>query len=297
MKLKEYLEKSINPKDFIQHINILELCDYIFDSDFFCEANLHHFGLIDLAQCIKKAPNESCIIMCRFRDGEIYRLFTECAHKPQYKYIIVQTLIGDDGYILDTMFNQIPSNVLAIFAKNIVHPHPKIFHIPIGRDWRNTEEHLVESYCKHGMGHNIAYMNFSIQTCPNVRGRVYNLFARQSWVTARLPECHKVYRMSHTDYLNEMHQHSFCFSPVGYALDCYRTWDALFAKVIPIVDHNYQVDYYKSLPILYTDDWSEISKDYLLDKYNEMLETDYNFEISQTSYWRNKFNQLRNRYF
>lgn len=297
MKLKEYISTPIAPKDFIQHINILGLCDYLYTSDFFCTANFAHFGISNLSQCIKEAPNESCIVMCRFREGEIYRLLDSCAQKKQYKYIIVQTLIGDDGYISPEMFNRIPSNIVAIYAKNIVFPHPKIFHIPIGRDWRNTEENNTITYIKNKRANNLAYLNFSIQTCPDVRGKVYGLFASQNWVTSRLPECHKNYPISHTEYLAEMSQHNFCFSPVGFALDCYRTWDALFAKVIPIVDHNYQVDFYSSLPILYTNDWSEISEQYLLDKYNEMLETDYNFELSMTSFWKQKFNQLRNQNF
>lgn len=297
MKFKEYLSLRVKPCDFIQHLNISPLCDYMFDSDFFCEANAAHFGITDLSFCIKEAPNESCIIMCRFKDGEIYNLFDSCSRKTKFKYIIVQTLIGDDGFISSDMFNKIPSNVVAIFAKNIIYPHPKIFHIPIGRDWRNTEERNNRSYIKNVQNHNLAYMNFSIQTCPKVRGKVYDLFANERWVTARLPECHKSYPMSHTEYLGEMHLHQFCFSPVGFALDCYRTWDAIFAKVIPIVDRNYQVNFYSSLPILYTNNWSEISKQYLLDKYDEMLETDYDFSFTMTSYWENKFNLLRKIYF
>ena len=297
MKLKEYMSTPVDPKDFIQHINILGLCDYLYMSDFFCAGNFAHFGISDLSQCIKEAPNESSIVMCRFREGEIYKLLDSCAQKKQYKYIIVQTLIGDDGYISPNMLNSIPSNVLAIYAKNIVYPHPKIFHIPIGRDWRNTEENNNRTYANRMEKQNIAYLNFSIQTCPLVRGKVYEMFSQKNWVTNRLPQCHNNYPLSHTNYLEEMRLHYFCFSPVGNALDCYRTWDALFAKVIPIVDHNYQVDYYSHLPILYTKDWHEISEQYLLDKYNEMMDTDYNFELSQTSFWKHKFNQLRNQYF
>lgn len=299
MKLKDFFSSPISANDFIQQTNIIRCCDYIFHSDFFCEENKDHFGIENLNNCITDAPDKSCIIMCRFKDDEISKLIESCSSKRQYKYVIVQTIVGDDGFIDESDLKKIPENVIAIYSKNIKFQSPKLKAIPIGRDWRNTAENNTSNYIRSNFTdfQNIVYLNFSIETCEPVRGKVHRLFSNESWVTIRLPYKFKHYQISHTEFVKEIHNHKFCFSPVGIALDCYRTWDSLFAKTIPIVDRNFQVDNYKSLPILFTDNWEEISKSYLEEKYLEMLETDYDMSLAFTSYWFGLFNSIRETHF
>lgn len=295
MLLKDFFAANLSPKDFIQQTNIIGCCDYIYYSSFFVQGNFAHFGINGIGECISEPPEESCIIMCRFKDGEIYRLLEQCSRRSRYNYIIVQTLIGDDGFIDQSHFSLIPENVKYIFSKNIRYTHPKIRPIPIGRDWRNTAENNIQSYFKdeNTVFKNLAYLNFSIETCPLVRGKVYRMFHEKDWVTCRMPNAFKDYEISHTQFVSEIYSHKFCFSPVGFAFDCYRTWDALFAKTIPIVDHNSHVDYYNELPILFTNTWEEINEFYLEKKFVEMLETNYNIEIMLVSYWKTLFNCLK----
>lgn len=295
MLLKDFLVTPIKAEEFIQQTNIVRCCDYIYYSPFFCEGNYEHFGIDSIEHCITTLPNKSCIIMCRFKDGEVYELLEQCSHHANNSYIIVQTLIGDDGFIDQNHFHLIPRNVKYIFSKNIKFVHPKIRPIPIGRDWRNTAEGNLQFYLKNEktVFKNLAYLNFSIETCPPVRGKVYDMFHDKEWVTCRMPNSFKNYKISHTQFVSEIYSHKFCFSPVGFAFDCYRTWDALFAKTIPIVDHNCHVDYYSQLPILFTESWEEITKEYLEKKYDEMLETDYNIEMMLVSYWHSYFLKLR----
>lgn len=299
MLLREFFATPLQAEDFIQQTNIIGLCDYLYYSPFFCRENFEHFGIKCVKDCVEDPPNKSCIIMCRFKDGEVYELLDKCSHYSHNNYIVVQTLIGDDGYLDQEHFNLIPDNVKFIFSKNIRFVHPKIRPIPIGRDWRNTSEHNIQSFVKddNTIVKNLAYLNFSVETCPPVRGIVYEKFHDEEWVTCRMPNSFKNYTISHTQFVREIHAHKFCFSPVGFAYDCYRTWDALFAKTIPIVDHNCHVDYYADLPILFIDTWEEINKIFLEQKYQEMLDKDYNIEMMMVSYWRSLFNKLRNEVF
>lgn len=305
MKLRDFFSSIISPSDFIHQTNIINCCDYIFQSDFFCEENKEHFGITSIENCINQAPKKSCIIMCRFVDGEIEKLIESCRSRSQYKFVIVQTLVGDDGFMGKDLISLIPNNILSIYSKNIRITHPKLKPIPIGRDWRNTSESNAEIYCRSNFHdyENTAYLNFSIETCPKVRGKVYDLFSSKSWVTTRVPLkkyvsthvpiSYKTFAIPHKQYLEEIHNHKFCFSPVGKALDCYRTWDSLYAKTIPIVDTNSQVDNFKTLPILFTKNWKEINYSYLEDKYLEMLDADYDFSLALTSYWIDLFNSIR----
>lgn len=236
--------------------------------------------------------------MCRFKDNEIESLFKSCSAK-KYSYVIVQTLIGDDGFIDAELASKIPDNVISIYSKNIKIRNSKIKPIPIGRDWRNTLENNKKLYVRKNFNgfKNIAYLNFSVETCKEVRKEVFSRFSKKKWVTTRMPIRYGVYPISHSMFLEEIHEHKFCFSPVGKALDCYRTWDTLFVKSIPIVDNNQHVSNYKHLPILFTSNWKELNSKYLESKYFEMLNNDYDFSVMFTSYWQDLFHNIRKDFF
>lgn len=298
MKLKDFFLKPISPSSFIQQTTIVNYCDFIFYSNFFCENNYKHFGLESIRNCISEPPNKPAIIMCRFKDNEINILIEKCREK-KYNYIIVQTLIGDDGYIDEDLASRLPENIISVYSKNIKFMHPKLKPIPIGRDWRNTFENNRKIYVRTNLSKykNLAYLNFSTETCKIVREKVLAMFLEKNWVTIRQPFKYGEYQISHSLYLEEIYNHKFCFSPVGKALDCYRTWDTLFVKSIPIVDWNQQVSNYLNLPILFTNTWEEISSEYLESKYFEMLESNYDFSPIFASYWQSLFLKEKKDYF
>jgi hypothetical protein len=45
---------------------------------------------------------------------------------------------------------------------------------------------------------------------------------------------------------------------------------------------------FKELPILFTKDYSEITEEYLNDKWDEFLNTEFNFELLKKSNWIDK---------
>ena len=84
--------------------------------------------------------------------------------------------------------------------------------------------------------------------------------------------------IDHTQYFEILPSYKFIVSPEGNGLDCHRHYEALIAGCIPIIEYNAQIEEkYKNCPVLYTKDYSEISEDYLLEKYNEMVYTQYDF--------------------
>lgn len=81
-----------------------------------------------------------------------------------------------------------------------------------------------------------------------------------------------------TDYFKELPTYKFVISPEGNGIDTHRTYEALMAGCIPIVEDDPLVRHkYNGCPILYTRDYSEITPAYLNEKYAEMLDTEYNF--------------------
>jgi hypothetical protein len=84
--------------------------------------------------------------------------------------------------------------------------------------------------------------------------------------------------LSQQTYFGSLADYKFVASPEGNGIDCHRHYEALMAGAIPIIEYNPLIESkYKGCPILYTTDYSEINESYLLEKYNEMLHTEWDF--------------------
>jgi hypothetical protein len=109
---------------------------------------------------------------------------------------------------------------------------------------------------------------------------------------------------SYQEYFISLPNYKFVISPEGNGIDCHRHYEAIIAGCIPIMEDNIMVrEKYAGLPVLYTKDYSEITQDYLISIYTNMLDMQYDFsrvflnyyspnEIAlikgQSSYWCKK---------
>jgi hypothetical protein len=84
--------------------------------------------------------------------------------------------------------------------------------------------------------------------------------------------------LHHHQYFDALPQFKFIISPEGNGIDCHRHYEALIAGCIPICEKNPLIEEkYKGCPILYTTDYSEITPEYLMQKYDEMLDQTWDF--------------------
>lgn len=91
-------------------------------------------------------------------------------------------------------------------------------------------------------------------------------------------------------FFEDMIKSKFVFSPEGNGIDTHRTYEALIFKSIPVCEHNEDIKKkYEGLPILYTTDYSEITEDYLFEKYNEMKNKTYDFSRLFLSYYEKTY--------
>ena len=98
--------------------------------------------------------------------------------------------------------------------------------------------------------------------------------------------------IEHTHYFDALPSYKFIVSPEGNGVDCHRNYEAIIAGCIPIVEYNSQIEEkYKNCPILYTKDYSEINEEYLIKKYNEMIDTQFDFSRLFLSYYDNDTQQ------
>ena len=107
-------------------------------------------------------------------------------------------------------------------------------------------------------------------------------------------------------FFEDITKSKFVFSPEGNGIDTHRTYEALLFKSIPICEHNDEIKKkYEGLPIVYTNDYKEITEDFLFEKYIQMKDEVYDFSklflsnysqeikntiIDNANYWVNKFN-------
>jgi hypothetical protein len=109
---------------------------------------------------------------------------------------------------------------------------------------------------------------------------------RQSIITNLLNNNIHNISLNPSDYFETLPEYKFVISPEGNGIDCHRHYEALIAGCIPVIEHNPMTEEkYAGCPILYTHDYQEITEDYLLQKYNEMIDQEYDFSKLFLSYY------------
>lgn len=79
-------------------------------------------------------------------------------------------------------------------------------------------------------------------------------------------------------YFETLPSYKFVISPEGNGIDCHRHYEALIAGCIPIIErHPLTEGKYQDCPVLWTNDYSEITPTYLEAKYEEMKTKVYDF--------------------
>lgn len=135
---------------------------------------------------------------------------------------------------------------------------------------------------------NLVYMNFSIHTYPKERQVIWNNYSNKEWVTTGT---HEVSMEGRAQFLRDIRSHSFVFCPRGNGLDTHRLWETLYMGSIPIVMRDIGYSAFEDLPILFVDDWDNITPEFLEEcKKNiedNMMQGKYNMEKLKVSYWIN----------
>lgn len=176
--------------------------------------------------------------------------------------------------------------ILAWFAQNVELKHEKLHPIPIGianQCWQHGDVSLLREKRKRypflQERSLLLYLNFCPATYPLERPFVYDHFSR-------LPFCVVEGKKEFGDYLEDVGKSAFVLSPRGNGLDTHRTWEALYLGAIPIVKRSTMDAALEGLPVLFIDEWSEVTEDFLHEKLEEMRDQTYRFEKLFMPYWQ-----------
>jgi hypothetical protein len=130
----------------------------------------------------------------------------------------------------------------------------------------------------------MVYVNHNIKTNPKEREKPYAVLGGKPWVTSAMGSNGQGYE----NYLDNIYNHPFVICPQGNGIDTHRTWECLYMKTIPIEKRNINNQFYTDLPILFVDDWEEITERFLHDQFMAMAEKKWNMEKLNFSYWKNE---------
>jgi len=91
-------------------------------------------------------------------------------------------------------------------------------------------------------------------------------------------------------FLKQLKNHKFIICPEGNGIDTHRLWETLYMGSIPIVKKTHALRGMEDLPILFVNEWNEITKELLVQTYNKFQNKEWNYNKLKIDYWLNILN-------
>ena len=194
-----------------------------------------------------------------------------CSNFTQMKFIIFTNL--EDTPIDDQI--RVPDNVLCISAVNAIAYGDKVIPAPYGVQRRMNQsddriEKLIDSmeYVPSNP-RGLLYVSHNESSNAKRLG-IKSLFYDKDWAEVNEQ------RVPYNVFLYNLSGSKFMICPVGNAIDCHRNWEVLYMRRVPVMTRDpYLEELYKDYPVLFVDDFSQVTKELL-------IENDDLFQRAQT---------------
>ena len=285
--------------ELIEGVALSKLCDYSFGdqsgqwgnihTSFMKDANLTNVEFVSKLFETKKSRDYMTLFIDNIRlykrhivevsvadrpyvDGlhEKNDLLHLCSCFPDMRFIIFTNL--EDTPTDDYIFDCIPDNVLCISAVNAVSHRDKVIPAPYGlqraMNLQDDRIGVIKNFMKFPPIKPLTLLYVSHNESSNQeRIGIKDLFREKRW--AIVDES----RSSYSEFLGKMCQAKFMICPRGNAIDCHRNWEVLYMKRVPIMKyHPYLEVLFEDYPVLFVNDYSEITEEFLIDNENLYLE-------------------------
>jgi hypothetical protein len=240
-------------------------------------------------------------------DGDVVILI-DSAHRrskleqlASYKGRVVLVAAPTDGpfwkYSLPSL-QKLPDNLAAAFVVNNDIPDPRVTNVPLGVRKKKVRRCQLAKRDNRGPRGGLLYGNFNLNPAiygpdesgiPHVRQRLAEQFERAPWATLDVAAGIRPSDAALEAYYASLANHKFVLSPEGLGADCYRHWESLYLGTIPIVRTSQTMTNFAELPILFTDDYSEISEAYLNEQWERFNERRFELTGLLKSHYRERF--------
>lgn len=187
-------------------------------------------------------------------------------------------------------------NVQAAFVSNNSLDDERVTNVPVGIR-RKKVPYLDSVRLERSPARDRGlYANFTVYRAdwfnrdkPHIRYTLAKRFADKDWVTSDLADRARTSSETLCRYYREITRHQFVLSPEGLGADCYRHWECLYLGAIPVIRKSTAMMTFSELPILFTEDYSEIEPSYLEMQWREFRERRFDLRRLRKSYYRQCF--------
>jgi len=278
--------------ELIEGVALSKLCDYSFGdqsgqwgniyTSFMKDANLTNVEFVSKLFEIKKSRDYMTLFIDNIR---LYKrhivevseadrpyvnelmensnLLKLCSNFPNMRFIIFTNL--EDTPTDEFIFECIPKNVLCISAVNAISYGGKVIPAPYGiqrqMNPQDNRSDILEKYLHYlppSNFSNLLYVSHNENSNLERKG-IKELFYCKDWVKI------DNYRVDYSTFLDDLWKSKFMICPKGNAIDCHRNWEVLYMQRVPIMKrHSYLEVLFKDYPVLFVDDYSEVTEELLV---------------------------------
>ncbi len=185
----------------------------------------------------------------------------------------------------------LPANVVRWFATNVTQAHPRVEALPLGLGSPDssttlTARGILEQRGKREPRLHWLYVNFRPETNPAVRGPVHDFFMSrgEDWISFETADK----RGGNERFLKQILSHRFVLCPPGNGVDTHRMWEVMLAGAIPVVLRSQAMDPFRDLPILFVDDYREVTREFLAAAWSRIPVPTEPPEMMYADYWKKK---------
>ena len=136
----------------------------------------------------------------------------------------------------------------------------------------------------------LLYLNFSFSTNTKERNNCYKTVSNRVNPNIVTDRCvSNVEQNKYPNWLDDVMNHHYVLCPRGNGLDTHRLWETLYCGRIPILKIDANNIYYRDLPILFVNEWEEITEQLLRDNIDRFSITEnFNTNKLKFSWWKKR---------
>lgn len=215
----------------------------------------------------------------------------------------VVLITGNSDYpITDQIVSLAPKNIKKWYAVNALTYNNMVEPIPLGLenqyfstrdghgigypDRASLKESILQNLDKNYIPTQFLYCNFNITTNPAYRQKIYDMAKQSKYITLDNPT------LTLYDMFQKIQDHKMVLCPAGNGIDTHRLWEVLYSHKIPVTikTGDYKIyKLYKELPIIILDNIENLlNYDLIKNKYDNIINKQYNLEILNSFYWKEK---------
>lgn len=218
--------------------------------------------------------------------------------RPAHPYTLVTT--HSDISVGDSHLPILEDDLLVRwYATNVAVMHPKLKPIPVGVCKRFALEPTSSS-----PGFPLVPLLYDLvlaEGASTPKAKLFNVSFSVKNQPAIREHCLQVTGLNNAkqrqlEYLLDLASSRFCISPDGNGTDCYRVWEALYCRTVPVITWNPMVDMglYDGLPVIVLDRWGDFKKEDFTEERYERLMLDFDPACLTMSRWIPNADLLQN---